>query len=268
MYNIYIPKSEILRKYISEFTVLKKGNDKPLNYIAFPHCVSSIAFYSNASIKYDTSKIIIDETDRNVQSIIVLGKYLKPVLLSYKSIVDEIAVNFTSTGINYFFDNNYDKLSDGPFQFMSNEKWNNFSHKLFVINEKKRIELLENFLVSQLRYKDLKNVEFVIDSMKNDLSIKVKDIALKMKLSDRTINRLFHKYIGCSPIAYKKILRFRSSVLMNDNEMSLTELCLNNEYYDSPHFTNEFKKLTSKNPKSFFKSLIKVGDGNFPYVFK
>jgi AraC-like DNA-binding protein len=102
--------------------------------------------------------------------------------------------------------------------------------------------------------------------LENDKSLKIKDIALKMKVSERTINRWFHKYIGCPPKDYKKIMRFRSS-LKNSKEMNLTELCLNNDYYDSPHFTNEFKLLTNRSPRDFFNAMSEVGEERFPYIF-
>ena len=268
MYDVYRPKSEVLRKYISEFTILKKEAFTPINYVAFPHYVGSIVFLANAKVEYYNFKIKVTKADTNAPFIVVLGKYLKPLHLFYQDYVDEIGINFTPTGMNYFFDDNFDKIAKEPFQFLNNKNWNDFSKILFQQNENERIELLENFLLSQVKKKDLKNIEHIIEILQNDVSIRVKDIAVKMYISERTINRLFHKYIGCSPIAYKKILRFRNSVIMKNEEMNLTELSLDNAYYDSPHFTNEFKQLTAINPKKFFNQLTKIGDKEFPYIFK
>ena len=128
--------------------------------------------------------------------------------------------------------------------------------------------MLEDFLLSQLKKKDLKIIEQIVKIFKNDLSVKIKDIAQTMQLSERTINRLFHSYIGCTPTAYKKILRFRKAVAMKNKKNSLTEVSLLSEYYDSAHFTHEFQQLTSTNPTSFFNKLTKVNNNEFPFIFK
>ncbi len=268
MYDIYEPKSVILKKYISEITILKKEKFEPINYLAFPHTISSIIFYSRTKIKFDKESITISKVDKNNKSIGVLGKYTTPLLLSYKDAVDEIAINFTEIGINYFFEDNYDMIGSNPFQVLKNKEWSDFSEQLFEIKDKNRIDILEKFLLSQIKAKDLNQIEHIIEMMKNDLSIKISEIASSEKKSVKTINRLFHKYIGCSPITYKKIIRFRNSINMNNEQMNLTELCLSNEYYDSPHFTSEFKKLTSLNPRKFFKKLTKVDNREFPYIFR
>lgn len=266
MYTVHKPKSEKLKKYITEFTILKKEAFKPINYLAFPHSVGSIVFLSGAEIDYKNSKVVIKKSEKNPPSVVALGKYIKPLHLFYENFVDEIGINFSPTGMNYFFDNNYDEIASKPFQFLSNDIWNEFSKNLF--NEKERINILENFLLSQVKKKNLKKIEQIIEIQQNNTSIKIKDIALMMGISERTIGRLFNKHVGCTPIEFKKILRFRSSVLMNNEKMNLTELCLNNTYYDSPHFTHEFKQLTSINPKVFFNILTKISDKEFPYIFK
>lgn len=252
MYTIYEPKSEILKKYISEFTILKKEKFKPINYLAFPHTISSIVFYSRTKIKYDKESIIVNRDDKMNTFVGVLGKYITPLLMSYKDAVDEISINFTEIGMNYFFEENYNVIVSNPFQNLKNKEWSDFSEQLFKLESENRIDLLENFLLAQVKIKDLTQIERIIRMIKNNLSIKISEIASRESNSCKTINRLFHKYLGCSPMAYKKILRFRSSVNMNNEQMNLTELCLTNEYYDSPHFTNEFRKLTSLNPRFFF----------------
>lgn len=268
MYDIYKPKSSILSQYISEFTILKKEGFRAINYIAFPHSVSAVAFFSGATINYNTSGIQIEKSDKEGTSVVALGKYLHPIHLSYQNAVNEIAINFKPTGINYFFDENYNKIAHLPFQIVNSNSWNTFSTKLFEIPITERIDAIESFLLSQLRSKNLIIIEQIIDWINQDLSIKVNDIAIKANVSERTVNRLFHTYLGCSPTIFKKIVQFRSSVLMNNTEMNLTELCLTNDYYDSPHFTRAFKKLTSKNPRDFFKALSFVKKNKFPYIFK
>lgn len=187
--------------------------------------------------------------------------------MKYENFVDEISINFNELGINYFLKENYGEIANRPIQYITNNKWNNFAKEMFSSNAEDRICLLEKFLLSQFMNKDLNVIESIIKEMENDLSLKLKDIVLKVKISERTANRLFHKYLGCSPSLYKKILRFRSTVKLYEKEISLTELCLKNEYFDSPHFTKEFKLLTGKSPRDFFNSVNEISDKKYPYIF-
>ncbi|WP_420553483.1 helix-turn-helix domain-containing protein [Tenacibaculum aiptasiae] len=268
MYNVCKPKSEILKKYISEFTLLKKENFKLINYLAFPHNNSAIVFLSKATVNYNDYKITVNQNPNNVQSVVALGKYLHPVHLFYLDAVDEICINFTPTGLNYFFKQNFEQVAGKPFQFVDNDIWTNFSQKLYSHPKEERIEVLEDFLLSQLQKKDLSTIEQIISILKSDLSIKIKDLAAKAHVSQRTVNRLFHTYLGCSPSAFKKIQRFRNAIAMKNNHNSLTEVSLLNEYYDSAHFNHEFQELTNTNPTSFFNQVSKVGNKKFPYIFK
>ncbi|NQX98669.1 MAG: helix-turn-helix transcriptional regulator, partial [Flavobacteriales bacterium] len=249
MYEIHQPKKTSLKKYISEFTILKKDLFKPINYLAFPHHRGSIAFFFQANVTYTNLTLNIERDDNLSTSIIILGKYKEPLLLEYKNFVDEIVINFTPTGLNYFFVENYDKITNKPIKFLKDEEWIEFSRKLFKANKNERISLLEDFLLSHFMEKDLSIIEHIIDKMKNNKSLKLKDLSQEMGISERTINRIFHKYTGLSPKDFKKILRLRNSITMHNKKISLTELCMNNDYYDSSHFTNEFKALTKRNPR-------------------
>ncbi len=268
MYEIHRPKKASLRKYISEFTILKKDPFKPVNFLAFPHHCAAIAFFSQTNITYNNLILNIERNNNLSTSIVVLGKYKEPLLLKYRNFVDEIAINFTPTGLNYFFKENHDKIIDKPIKFLKNEKWSKFSKKLFKAKRNERISLLENFLLSHLIEKDLSVIENIIDKIKSNKSLKIKNISQEMNMSERTINRIFHKYIGLSPKDFKKILRLRSSFTMHNKKISLTELCLNNDYYDSSHFTNEFKILTKRNPRNFFNSIKKINSIESYYIFK
>lgn len=198
---------------------------------------------------------------------IALGKYLEPLLINYKGAVAELSINFTPVGMNYFFDEDFAEVASKPAQLLTSTVWNELASSLHQSDDADVFDMLEEFLIRQFREKDLSKVESAVKLIETDISVKIKKIALKLNLSERTINRLFHKYIGCSPQNFKKIVRFRSSIKMISKDANLTQLCMNNEYYDSSHFCKEFIKLTNKNPKQFFQRLTKTSDAGFPYIF-
>lgn len=269
MYEVFKPKSELLKKYISEITVLKENSSYPKEYFAFPHNVSSIVFFKDTEIKYSNHYLEINRTQDKNWPIVTIGKYVEPLLVKYNDYVKEIAVNFTSTGINYFFDEKSNDITRSPIQVLNNTQLKEFSILLFNTNEKERIIEIERFFEQRFINKDLQLIEKIISTVENDKLIKFKDISKALNISERNLNRLFHKYIGCSPKDYKKIIRFRGAIRdYNKKDFNLTEICFKNEYYDSPHFTREFKKLTNKNPKDYFKHLTFESKKEFPYIFK
>ncbi len=269
MYATYKPRTKILQQHITEYVVLKKQSTDNLNYFAFPHKSGSLALYFKANINIDAAGVSISEAPTPKPLVITLGKYLEPLLVKYKGEITELSVNFTPVGMNYFFDENFARIANKPAQFLTDVAWNELASRLYQSAGAGAgmIELLEEFLISQFRERDLSKAESAVKLIEADKSVKVKNIALKLNLSERTINRLFHKYIGCSPKDFRKIARFRASIKMNSKDANLTQLCMNNEYYDSSHFCKEFIKLTNKNPKQFFQLLTKTSDVGFPYIF-
>ena len=269
MYEVFKPKSELLKKHINEIIVLKKDSSYPKEYFAFPHNVSSIVFFKDTEIKYSNHYLEINKAQNKNWSIITIGKYVEPLLVKYNDYVEEIAVNFTSTGINYFFTEKFNDITRLPIKVLNNTQLKNFTKLLYNTNEKERIIAIESFFEERFINKDLQLIEKIIRTVENDKLMKFKDISKLLNISTRSINRMFHKYIGCSPKDYKKILRFRSAIKdYNKKDFNLTELCLENDYYDSPHFTREFKKLTNLTPKNYFKKLASESKIEFPYVFK
>lgn len=269
MYEVCKPQSELLKKYINEITVLKESGSYPKEYFAFPHNVSSIVFYKDTEIKYSNHYLEINRSKKKNWTVVLIGKYVEPLLIKYNDSVTEIAVNFSSTGINYFFDAELHDITSHPIQVLNIAQLENFSSALFDLNEKERIAAIERFFEQRFINKDLQLIEKIIRIVENDRLIKFKDISKALNISTRSINRLFHKYIGLSPKDYKKILRFRSTIKdYNNEDYNLTEMCLKNDYYDSPHFTREFKKLTNLIPKEYFKHLTLESKKEFPYIFK
>src|SRR5690606_17615354 len=126
----------------------------------------------------------------------------------------------------------------------------------FIFNEtdrQKQIELLENYWLSKFIKKDFSLIEQILADVEADL--KIEDIAIKNNISRKHINTLFSKHIGKTPSEYRKIYRFRKSLLKYKNNKNLTTLSYENLFYDQSHFIKDFKALTKINPNWFFKNV-------------
>ncbi|MCG8615953.1 MAG: helix-turn-helix domain-containing protein [Desulfobacterales bacterium] len=71
----------------------------------------------------------------------------------------------------------------------------------------------------------------------------------------RTLERMFNRYIGTSPKGYLRLSRFQSTLnhLLKADQVPLTRLAQDLEFYDQPHFIRDFKAFTGASPSRFLK---------------
>lgn len=264
MIKTIAPSSPILKKYIECFYIYEGAPNSTFRYVVFPHFNTGLSFFKGASVHRQKWSLQISEnTDVGVH-IEILGKYTTPVLLEYKGQLREISIVFKPAGLNRFFKDNYLSLAPKFSQELKNDVWGQFGESLFSSDDD--ISKIESFLLSQF-FDDsaLSNIENSLTLLENSYEqIPISDIAIKVGLNLKTFQRHFQKHMGCSPVKYRRIYRFRSSLtnkLNNTQLKNLTEITYEEGYYDQSYLIKEFRKITNHNPKDFFKSTSKV-DGD------
>lgn len=185
-------------------------------------------------------------------------------MLEYKGQLKEISVVFKPAGLNRFFKDNYLSLAPKFSQALTNDVWGQFGESLFSSDDD--INKIESFLLSQFwDNQELSNIENSLTLLENsNEQISIPEIASKVGLNLKTFQRHFQKHMGCSPVEYRRICRFRSAISnkLNSNQWkNLTELTYDEGFYDQSYLIKEFRKITNHNPNDFFKSTSKV-DGD------
>ena len=272
MVNSFKPKSEFLKKYVKDFSTFEKGCDLKINFAAFPPIGTVFAFLKNAEFKVNKEHLQIIPTLKNHFNSIILGKYTRPVFITYDGYVNEISVNFHPLGINYFFDDPYSVLAPGNFQQLNNSTWLDFGRELMNIDEiEKKLQMFEGFLIKKFKDPGLEKLQLAVDLLASEEGdYKVSEVADAAGVNERTLHRLFLKFVGCSPIMFKRIARFRNVIrqdILRESLPNITALGYENNYYDSSHFVREYKTFTGKNPKLFFKDVEFLGNSSYPYIF-
>lgn len=142
--------------------------------------------------------------------------------------------------------------------------------KLFSENKNQNLENLENYLLQLYRPIAISNVENAIRIVNENPSFQTSELAKKVFLTEKTLNRQFQKYVGCTISKYKQIVKFRNTIddYFGNRSQNLTALCHKNDYFDSPHFNKEIKKIAHFNPKDFFKNVTANGRDAYPYIFE
>ncbi len=121
-------------------------------------------------------------------------------------------------------------------------------HRLFTPTEKnldKRVESIKTALA------------YIKDNYKE--KIYITDLAKQVNLNEQYFCRLFKKAIGCTPIEYVNEYRIKQTRrLLEETDLSVTEICLECGYNNLGNFLREFRKYTKTTPLQYRKNLQKV----------
>lgn len=118
----------------------------------------------------------------------------------------------------------------------------------------------ESFLMNHLPEKDpnVDRINEIIDFIKNDSSIlKVEDLIAPFNVSQRTLQRLFNKYVGVSPkwIIQRYRLQEAAEKLASGVTQNWSQLALEFGYFDQSHFIKDFKQVVGRTPKDYLDNL-------------
>ena len=165
-----------------------------------------------ASVQRQNWSLQVSENRTDSVHIEILGKYTTPVFLEYKGQLREISVIFKPLGINRFFKDNYLSLAPHFSQELVNDVWRKLGETLFSGDDD--ICKIESFLLSQfVDNQELSSIENSLILLENsNEQFPISTIANKVGLNLKTFQRHFQKHIGCSPVEYRRIFRFRSSL--------------------------------------------------------
>lgn len=126
-----------------------------------------------------------------------------------------------------------------------------------------RIQHIETFLLARLN-----RLEVLDRIVKSSIAIlisqagqvKVEEMAEKLNINRRKLERKFSANVGLSPKQLSKIIRLQAALkqLNQNTELSLTELAYQNGYFDQSHFIKDFKAFTGISPKQFYAEHLQL----------
>lgn len=123
--------------------------------------------------------------------------------------------------------------------------------------EEKRLEVLVQFYRTvnkniSVRYTPVRDAVDIIFQERGAVS--VRQIAEKMRLNERYLQRYFNTIIGLTPHQYIQMVRFNNifiELTKPQDKQNLRDLAVFYNYYDLPHFNKEFKKYFGFPPSGF-----------------
>ena len=120
-----------------------------------------------------------------------------------------------------------------------------------------RIKIIEKFLTScfnPAKSNEYQAIKKGINLLKlSGGQISSSKLSEELFISTKTLERKFAAYVGKTPKQFIRIVRFQRIIgLLSQTKItSLSQLALDNGYFDQAHFTNDFREMSGYTPKEF-----------------
>lgn len=252
-FDKYFP-TERLKSYIKYFVVSE--NELGSKYKVFPSPGLVIGFQYKGQLAAIKGSAETQLTAAGITGIFDSFKIFK----NYPDI-GTVLVYFTEVGFTHFAShpaNELFNLSLSLNDVFGEADINEVQEKLaFAATDKQRIEIVERFLLSQL--KDLHTDRLIMEAVKliyqSNGAIRIKELNKRLFISQSPFEKRFRKIVGTTPKKFASIVRFNTVLENLDNVKSLTEVCYENHFFDQAHFTKNFKQFTGDTPENFKRSI-------------
>ena len=249
--------------------------------------VNSTSFLSQRVVPNGYVELIIHLTDFHCELLqgsdyspspdyTLIGLFTKPYDVHFKKLVKVFGIRFKPEGIYYAFGlpaselhHNFADLEDiaskSIKELCSRLIEANSIDQMIMLSER---YLLDNIKSSKLNLYYLNKAAEIIRKTNGNISID--ELAGKVYISSRQLEREFLQKIGISPKRYMRIARLNevNRKIINGERVDFTSLSHSSGYSDQAHFIREFKGFTGETPKIFLNKKDKfiVNPNNADFI--
>jgi AraC-like DNA-binding protein len=119
--------------------------------------------------------------------------------------------------------------------------------------------IIEDYLLSKIPKSSQQTdvLDKCIDEiLKTKGCLKIEELASRCHVSKRTVERQFSSKLGTSPLHYSRIVRCNEVLkyLSNGNNHTSFDVVEHFNYYDQPHFINDFRKFADESPQLYLNN--------------
>ena len=272
MFEIIGPRNDSLKQsidYIFSFSCDDPNFERQL--IIFPNTGSAITFYFDTEFREVSSQKFISEEKKGNNGMVLHINRIDPIEIIERGRQEMVTVVFKVLGINHFISASLDEISrdQNPTAInisAADERYLDLQQVLNSLSSiGQRTAAIEDFFASI--YSDAVD-PLLQEIVKHfDPDQKLTSIAASAATTTKTIDRLFKKHIGLTPVEFRRILKFRNSLRtkLSGKNQSLEHLAFDTNYHDLPYMMKVYKKFTGQTAKSFFERLSTSANGKYLY---
>ncbi len=202
-------------------------------------------------------------------SCLIAGQMHSGILLGPSGNVDLFGIRFHPAGAFRFMRFEMKELSDriDPLESVLGSSVALVEEHLALQSDfHGRVAIAEAYLAGLMRSVTVNTSPYVdhalavIASAQGNASIR--DIAKKVGISERSLERLFSRYVGTTPKAYSRIVRFQSVLREIEGAESpdILDTALAFGYYDQSHLINDFNQFSGSSPAAFLERSRQMTD--------
>lgn len=260
--KIYEPNIE-LSEFVKRYWTLDGAKENiPLKNTIVPDGTMKLIFHYGDTYKHHSQngEIII------LPKSFLIGQLTKPYVVEPVGVTGSFVVQFKPNGFLPFTSIPIKKMENTavPLHIIFGENGIKLANQIINANAtSERIQIVEAFLLHKLA--DRKNTDSIVKSTIETIfntngHFSVNEFSKNNNISRRQLARKFSSTIGLSPKQLAKTIRIQTTLkkLLNEENLSLTDLAYENEYFDQAHFIKEFKEFTGLTPKEFFGEDLKM----------
>ena len=257
MQDLHIPVPESMQSFVKDIVVIE---NRAINVIDI------LPFYADGypGVLFRESKAVPILRPRNkaLSELFLYGQTIKPIEIHFTSPYKVIVFELHPFVVKMIFGVDPKELNDDCYNFLADENLGESSLIGALAQAKettKQVDILSAFLLRQIQKQSAtpnQRIKLALDLVVwSKGTISVKRLSDELKLSERSLQRLFNEHVGVSPKQFSKIIQFQNSLkgISESGLQKLTDLVYEHGYADQSHFIRDFKKYTSTKPSSLRK---------------
>lgn len=255
MKKVHFITPEALRPYVNSIMVMESDDVKgktniPLYADGYP----GIMFQQSKNGFYFLPK------EKKLSELFLYGQTVDPAALEVEGAFDFIVFQLYPFASKYLLNVNPRTLNDDCFDLLKLEHVDveYFAEQLrATIVFEERVEIVTQLMVQLISHNQVrpddriqKAISIILDNKGQSSIAEVRD---QVFITERTFERQFTTQVGLSPKQFAKIIQFKSSLqlLNEENYDQLLDIGFDSGFADQSHFIRSFKKYTGKTPSEF-----------------
>jgi len=248
----YKKPTEKLSEYVQDILIIEN------NHVALPFCLPLFA-NGTPTLLFHTAQ---GQFKKNSGYLTLFGQTILPDKLLIKDNFTLIAYFLKPYSLISLFGISAQELTDKPIDFNLLSKRTYLQEQLLNSNTaSEMILVLDNYIFSLIPKKNKDNplIKYAAEKIfKSPTRHILNEIQKDIRVTERTLQRMFEKNIGVSPNQFRKIHQFNKAFqqLNNRQFQNLTDIAYDNGYADQSHFNRAFKQFTNITPKEYLHLAI------------
>lgn len=247
-----LPPTPELKQCIECFWIVENNDSTPVLQKVIPDGFTEMIFHFG-----DPYKINLNDSWSQQPKNLLAGQITRFFYLENTGVTNIFGIKFKPAALTHCFKIEMGLLTNKVVKLSSALPQISVLESLIADcdSHEQRIKLIESELVMNCSLDSLpsaidKAVEIILAKRGH---LTVKEVCDAATVTERQLERLFKKYIGLSPKLYSRIVRFSGIFkVVNEKQMSWSEVGLETGFYDQSHFIKNFKAFTGEDPSRYF----------------